>query len=63
MRVVHEIFHAVSEGNKGRLCWFIHTTTKLHGELLDIIAYLDSDKNEATNPVIEVTSMGFFNLF
>ena len=57
MRVVHEIFNAMFEGNKIRFCWGIHISDYIHGKVLNIIAYLDSAVHEVTNPVIEVTSM------
>ena len=61
MSVVHDIFYAMSDGNKCRFCWGIHITTQSHGELLKIIACLDSDVHESTNPVIELTPMWVFN--
>ena len=57
MRLVHEIFHAMSEGKECRFCWGIHITTQAHDEVLNIISCLDSDVHEATNPVIEGTPM------
>ena len=38
-------------------------TTELHGEVLNIIACLDSNVNEVTNPVIYGTLMRVFKLF
>ena len=57
MRVVHEIFHAMSEGKECRFCWGVHITTQDHDEVLNIISCLDSDVHEVTNPVIEGTPM------
>ena len=57
MKMADEIFHAISEGNKCRLCWSIHINTQSHCKVLKIIACLDSDVHKATNPVIEGTPM------
>ena len=61
MRVLNDILHAMSEDKELRFCWGIHITTQAHGEILKIISCLDSDVYEATNPMIEVTPMWFFN--
>ena len=63
MRVVHEIFHAISEGNEGRFRWKIHISTKKNGKVFKIIACLDSYVNETTIPVIQGTPMWVFNFF
>ena len=63
MRVMHEILHAMSEGEKIRFYWGIHTATYMNGKVLKIIACLDSDVHDATNPVNEGTLMWVFNLF
>ena len=57
MIVVHDIFHAMSKGKNHRLFWGIHITIKSHGKVLKIIACLNSGVHEATNAVIEVTTM------
>ena len=57
MRVVHAIFHAMSEGKEGRVFWIIHISTETNGKVLHIISCLDSDVNEATNQVIEGNPM------
>ena len=51
--MVHEIYHAMFERNKIKFYWFIHVATEAHGEILNIIASLDSDVQEYNNPVIE----------
>ena len=51
------IFCPMSEGNKYRLFWGIRINNQLNGKLLNIIACLNSDVHEATNPVIEGTPM------
>ena len=61
--IVHEIFHAISEIKDRRFCWGINISTDTHGKILKIIASLNSDLHEATNPVIEGHSMWFLNLF
>ena len=61
--MVHEIYHTMFERNKIKFYWFIHVATEAHGEILNIIASLDSDVQEYNNPVIELSSMLFLNLF
>ena len=56
IRLMREIFRAMPEVNKSRLCWGIHITTETYGNVLNSIECLDSDLHEATNPVIEGTS-------
>ena len=63
MRVVHDIFHAMSESKEGRLSWSIHIATEMHGKVLKIMVCLESDVNEATKSVIDRNSMWVFNLF
>ena len=46
-----------------RLCWCIHVATEVHGEILKITAILKSDVNEYTNPIIDLSSMLFINVF
>ena len=48
--MVHEIFHAMFESNKIRFYWFIHLTTDVNGETLEIIESLEIDVHESTNP-------------
>ena len=50
--MVHEILHAKFHRKEGRFCWCIHVATEAHGEILKIIASLDSDVHDYTNPVI-----------
>ena len=47
--MVHEIFHAVSEGKEFRFFGGINITTQAHVEVLKIIVCLDSDVHKATN--------------
>ena len=63
MRVTHLIFHAISLGNEGRFCWSIHIDTDIYGKVLKIVACLDSDVNEATNPFIEGTPRWVLSCF
>ena len=63
MRAVHEIFHAMLEGNKLRLFWVVYITTQYYGKALLIITCFNSDVNKATNPVTEVTPKLVFKLF
>ena len=63
MRVVNEIFHAIYERKEGRICWRIHVATEARGEILKIVASLNSCVHEATNPVIEGSPMWVFNFF
>ena len=53
MRVMHEIFHVISEGKKLLFYWIINITTYTHGKVLKIIACLNSYVHDITNPVIE----------
>ena len=53
MWMVHEIFHAMSNSKEIWFCWGIYVATDVHGKVLNIVASLDSDVHEATNPVIE----------
>ena len=55
MREVHNISHAMSEDKEGMLCWRIYIFTEKNCKSLNIIACLDSDVHETTNPVIEAT--------
>ena len=57
MRVVHDIFHAMSESKEGRLSWSIHIATEMHGKVLKIMVCLESDVNEAAKSVIDRKSM------
>ena len=59
---MHEILHIMSERKKNRLCLVIHITTYTHDAILNIIACLDINVHEATNPVIEGTPIWVFNL-
>ena len=52
MWMLHEIFHAMFEINKGRFCWCIRIAAEAHCEILKIIASFYSDVHESTNPVI-----------
>ena len=61
--MVHEILHGMFEIKEGILFWGIHVSTKEYGEISNIIAILDSDVHEYTNPVIEWSSMWFLYLF
>ena len=63
MRLMHDIFRDISEGNKCSFCWGIHIITEAHGEAFNTIYYLDSDVNYITNPVIEGNPMLVFKLF
>ena len=60
--MVHKIFHAIFDIKESSFCWCIHLSTEAHGEILKTTASLNSDVHESTNPVIEVSSMLFFNL-
>ena len=62
-RVVHEILHVISEENTWRFYWGINITNQYHGEVLNIIHFLDGYLHDSTNPVIEITPMLFFKLF
>ena len=53
MWMVHEIFHAMSKSKEIWFYWVIHVATEAHGKVFNIVASLDSDVYEATNPVIE----------
>ena len=55
--MVHDIFHAMFEIKESRFCWLIHVATDMYGDILKIIDILNSDMHEATNPVIEGSSM------
>ena len=57
MWMVHEIFHAMYKIKEIGFCWGIHAATEAHGKVLNIVASLDSDVHEATNPVIEGSYM------
>ena len=57
MWMVREIFHAMFEINKIRLCWVIHVATEMYSEILKIIASLSSGVHDYTNPVIEGSSI------
>ena len=51
-RVMHEIFHTMSEGKKWRLYRRNNKATLLHSKTLKVISCLNSDVHEATKPVI-----------
>ena len=57
MCMVNKIFHAMSKFKERRLCWGICVSTDTHGKVLKIVASLNSDVHEFTNPVIEGYSM------
>ena len=61
--MVHEIFHDMSVIMDSGFCSVIHVATETHDKVLNIVASLNSDLHEATNPVIEGSSMLVFNLF
>ena len=63
MWMLHEVFHTMFESNKSRFCWCIHISSDSYCKILMIIASLDSDVHESTNPVIYWSSMWFLNLF
>ena len=50
MLMVHEVFHAMFDSNKVRLCWCIHVATEAHCEILKTIASLESDGQESPQP-------------
>ena len=41
--MVYEILHVMFEIKERRFCWCINVATDVHGEILKIIASLDSD--------------------
>ena len=55
--MVHDIFHDMSKIKEVRFCWDIHVYNETHGKVLKIVEILDSDVHEATNQVIEGSSM------
>ena len=57
MWMLHGIFRAISERKQVRFCWRMHVSTEIHGKVLNIIESFNSDVHEATNPVIEESSM------
>ena len=61
--MVHEILHVMFDIKKIMFCWFICVATEVHCKILKVIASLNSDFHESTNPVIEWSSMWFINLF
>ena len=63
MWVVRGILHAVSYINELRIYWIIRVSTETHGKVLKIIASLNSDVHEDTNPVIDISPMWVFNFF
>ena len=63
MCMVHGLFHVKFERKKRRLCWCIRMSTEVYHEILRVIASLDSDVHESTNPVIHWYSMLFLNFF
>ena len=63
IRVVHEIFHAMYEGKESSFGWSFNINNHSHGEVLNIIACLESDVYDTTNAVIEGTPMRVFKLF
>ena len=60
---MHNILHDMSEGKKYWFCWVIHISNQAHDNALNIIACLNSDVNDTTNPMAEWSPMRFFNLF
>ena len=52
MCMLNEIFHTMFESKESSFCWGIHVATEAHGEILNIIASLDSGVHDSTNPVI-----------
>ena len=61
--MVHDIFHAMSEHKAAGFFWVTHLSTETYSKLLDILAILNSDVHYYSNPVIEGSSMQFFNFF
>ena len=53
MYMVHDILYFIFEIKEGIFCWGIDVATEAHGEILKIIAKLESDVNESINPVID----------
>ena len=51
----------MSERKEVRFCWVIHVYTRIQGKVLKIVASLNSDVYEATNPVIEGLSIKVYN--
>ena len=49
MWMVHNILHSMFDYKENRLCWVINVATEAHGEILKIIASLDSDVYDSTN--------------
>ena len=56
------ILHSMSDSKLGRLFWSIHVATETHGNFFYIIASLNSNIYKAADPVIEGSSVLFFNL-
>ena len=63
MWMVHDILNYMSDRKETTFCWGIHVSTETHGKILKNTASLNIDVHEATNPVIEVSSVIFLNLF
>ena len=52
MWVVSKILHAMSDSKDVRFYWHIHLSTDMHGKIISIVAILNSDLHDTTNPVI-----------
>ena len=63
MCIVNDILHSMFDSKQSRLYWGIHVATETHDETLKIIASMDSDVNDSTNSMIEISSMLFINFF
>ena len=63
MWMVNKIFHAMYDIKESGLYWGIHVSTETHGRVLIFVPSLNSDVNEANNPVIKGYSMQVINLF
>ena len=61
--MLHDIFHAMYDRKEFMFYWGIHVSTDIHCKILKIIESLINDMNEATIPVIEVSSMWFLICF
>ena len=57
MWMVDNIFHAMFYTKEIRFFWGVPVATEAHDEILKVVASLDSDVHESTNPVIEGSSM------
>ena len=63
MWMVNKIFHAMYDIKEIGLYWGIHVSTETHGRVLIFVPSLNSDVNEANNPVIKGYSMQVINIF